>query len=35
VVPARDRALIKLYQNAPRLIDAAMRRMMRPVDEGI
>ena len=35
VVPARDRALIKLYQNAPRLIDKAMRRMMRPVgDEG-
>jgi short-subunit dehydrogenase len=32
VVPWRDRAVIKLYQNAPGVIEAAMSRMMRPAE---
>jgi short-subunit dehydrogenase len=32
VVPWRDRAVIKLYQNAPGVIEAAMGRMVRPAE---
>ncbi len=33
VVPARDRLLIKLYQSAPRLLEAAMARMLKPAPD--